>query len=176
LIPNLHNGRLPLGRWPSDPDEVERTFASDPSNIRRRETWDHWLQLTAALRSVVRAVPAAWLSGSFLTDKVDPNDLDCVYLVESSDVAAAQSSDPQTAAFLQTVATGGVRSVFGLLIDSYILVWTPTAGVNPHGSAARYLSGRGYWDDLWSRERSTDSRESSIPRRGYLEVILDGYQ
>jgi hypothetical protein len=134
------------------------------------------MRLTAALQAAVGAVPAAWLSGSFLTDKVEPNDLDCVYLVESSNLAAAYSSDPRKAKFLASVAGSGVTAAFGLLVDSYILEWTPTAGVIPPVSPTSYLSGRGYWDDLWSRERSNNTRESSVPRRGYVEVILDGYR
>jgi hypothetical protein len=175
LIPTLLSGRLPLGRWPSYPAEVESIFASDPAQDKRREIWKDWLQLTAALRSVVGAVPAAWLSGSFFTDKVEPNDVDCLYIIESSRVVNA-SRDPMRSAFLRVVASSEVMSTFGLLVDSYILEWVPTPGVNRPVGATRYLSDRGYWDDLWSRERSADARADSIPRRGYVEVILDGYR
>jgi hypothetical protein len=174
LIPPLKDGRLPLGRWPSDTDEVENVFANSPADPKRGEIWRGWLQLTAALRSVVR-VPAAWLGGSFLTDKLGPNDLDCVYVVESSELASALS-DPRRAPFVNVVAHSQVKSTFGLLVDSYILAWAPAAGVQPPVTAQDYLRLRGYWDDLWSRERSPDIRASSIPRRGYLEVILDGYR
>lgn len=34
---------------------------------------------------------------------------------------------------------------------------------------------RGYWDDLWCRLRSNDDNEARVSRRGYVEVIIDGW-
>lgn len=150
-------------------------FADDPSQARRQQVWGDWLTLTAALRSAVGAVPAAWLSGSFLTNKAEPGDVDCVYVVESSVLLAARV-DAVRVRFLSVVARSEVKSAFGLLVDSYILEWMPKPGVGRTVAGDEYLANRGYWDELWSRERSVDAREDSVPRRGYVEVILDGYK
>jgi len=157
-------------------DEVRDTFAGPGTSQRRRDIWTHWAQLTDVVRSVVGGVPVAWLSGSFLTDKTEPGDLDCLYIIESSRVVAAAAADPRNASFLDLVVRNQVKSVLGLMVDSFVLEWVPTPGVGRPVGPARYLADRGYWDDLWSRERSTDDREDSIPRRGYLEVVLDGYR
>lgn len=173
-IPTLGAGRLPLGRWSATIAEVEAAFVTGQS-ARRQEIWRDWLQLTEALRETLTAVPAAWLSGSFLTDKIEPRDIDCVYLVEIPVLLGAKV-DSRKADFLQAVATAGeVKRAFGLSVDSFILEWQPRPGVVRVPWAQQYRDDRGYWDDLWSRERSADSREDSVPRRGYLEVILDGY-
>lgn len=164
-------GRLPLGRWPATIDEVRSTFVVGKSE-RRRKLWADWEELTEAVRETVGIVPAVWMGGSFLTDRVEPGDVDSVYVIESRHMLGARA-DPRRAKFIQTVADNGAKKFFGLQIDSFVLEWTPRSGtaiVHPE-----YLMFRGYWDDLWSRERCEDDREESIPRRGYLEVIVDGY-
>jgi hypothetical protein len=173
-FPPLVNGKLPLGRWPATIDEIESTFVASLSD-RRQKIWKDWLDLTEAVRDAVTAVPAAWIGGSFLTGKDEPKDIDCVYVIEISAVLGARV-DPERAAFLQAVATKGeVERIFGLSVDSFILEWQPRAGTTRPLWSKQYLEDRGYWDDLWSRERSAEAREDSLPRRGYLEVILDGY-
>lgn len=69
-----------------------------------------------------------------------------------------------------------VKQTFQLPVDSYVLEWTPTPGPGVPVGARGYLEQRGYWDDLWVRVKDTDDRLDSIPRRGYLEVIVDGYR
>jgi hypothetical protein len=172
-VPPLDAGRLPLGRWAVSVSEVEAAFVTGQS-ARRQKVWGDWLTLTRALREIVDVVPAAWLGGSFLTDKDEPGDVDSVYVVEAHRLLSAKG-DPGKAQFLQVLADMKVKDVFDLDVDSFILEWVPRPGVQPAPWAAEYLGNRGYWDDLWSRERSSDTREDSVPRRGYLEVILDGF-
>lgn len=172
-VPGLDEGRLPLGRWTATVEELEAAFVTGQSE-RRQQIWADWLTLTQAMREVVDVVLAAWLGGSFLTGKDEPGDIDSVYVVESWRVLGAKV-DPRKAQFLQTVADKRAKDVFGLQVDCFILEWVPRPGTNAVHWAAEYRESRGYWDDLWSRERSSDQRENSVPRRGYVEVILDGY-
>ena len=60
--------------------------------------------------------------------------------------------------------------------DSYVLEWMPSPGHQRPVGAEPYYGNRGYWDNLWVRVRDSDQRLDSVPRRGYLEVILDGYR
>ncbi len=172
-LPALVAGSLPMGRWPTTVDEIEATFVAGQSS-KRAQLWSDWLELTAALREVLPAVPAAWLSGSFLTDHQDPGDVDSVYIIEWP-VLKGVHANAERAAFVGAVADNKVKELFGLSVDSFILEWWPAAGTLPRPWARQYRDQRGYWDDLWSRQRSKDPREDSIPRRGYVEVILDGY-
>ncbi|QXT62890.1 hypothetical protein KDB89_14375 [Tessaracoccus palaemonis] len=132
------------------------------------------MQLTDTLRSNVGRVPAAWLSGSFLTDKPVPGDLDSVYVVDTADLQASML-DPLKQRFVTVVAQSSVKKLLNIKVDSYILEWDPTDGPGPT-SSPDYYSYRGYWDDLWVRQRDSDPRVDSVPRRGYVEVILDGYR
>jgi hypothetical protein len=114
------------------------------------------------------------MSGSFLTNKPDPNDVDCVYVIDHE--AWQKGLHTPAAGFLLAVAQSDVKSLFGLHVDSYVLEWVPTAGATPTAAAQPYHMARGYWDDLWVRQRDLNPRLDAIPRRGYLEVMLDGYQ
>lgn len=173
-LPALNDGVLPLGRWPATVGEIETAFVTGQS-AKRQEAWNDWLELTDALRDVV-TLPAAWLGGSFFTDKDEPGDLDSVYVIEWAVAKAALlSPDPRRAQLVQAVADNQVKAIFGLSVDSFILEWWPTPGPKAHAWTRGYRERRGYWDDLWSRRRSSDPRRDAVPSRGYVEVIFDGY-
>ena len=175
--PPLVNGHLPMGRWVCTLDEAESSYVpTDPAD-RRREIWDQWIDVTRALQSVVGEVAACWLSGSYFSNKPVPGDIDCLYVIDTDHLAqAAASGDRSHLAFLHTVMTNRIKSTFGLHVDSFVLEWVPTPGPGRPVGAAGYLADRGYWDDLWVRVKDSDHRLDSIPRRGYLEVIIDGYR
>lgn len=143
---------------------------------RREVLWRDWETLTAALRSLVGTIPAAWMSGSFVSDKVNPGDIDCLYVVDTEDVQSVVNAGGPDASLLMAMVSGPqVRGRLGLNVDSYLLEWCPTPGPR-RDAPPDYYESRGYWDDFWARRRDTDPRLDAIPRRGYLEVIIDGYQ
>ncbi|MGH3241631.1 MAG: DUF6932 family protein, partial [Spirillospora sp.] len=176
--PQLVDGQLPPGRWVCTVEEVESSYVMGQPG-EREAIWSEWRRLTSALRQVVGEVPACWLSGSFFSARPDPVDLDCVYLVDTMRIqnatTNAAASDPRALGFLSATATGRIKGAYGMRVDSYILEWTPTLGTDPEPETKQYLEARGYWDDLWSRGHDADRRLDSVPRRGYLEVIIDGY-
>lgn len=184
MIPPLTDaGALPRGRYPATTAEVESAFVSDrkwAASTTRQDVWEDWRQITAQARKVV-PVAAAWLGGSFLTDKVDPDDLDVVYIIDSRQAAAVTSTLHR--GFLSMLAQGdALRKLRGKRLDTFIVGWVP----DPDGARLTpgfdgYAAGRGYWDDLWQRRLSgpkTAPRVPSdaLPMRGYLEVTLDDFQ
>jgi hypothetical protein len=173
--PPIVDGQLPPGRWVCTEQEAKAAYV-DGRLGDREAIWGEWQQLTGAVRAVVGEIPACWLSGSFFTDKPDPADLDCVYIIEATRVQEASRASPRHGRFLWEVTTSQVKGSYGLRVDSFVLNWVPTPGPTPPPEAKKYLERRGYWDDLWSRVRDNDLRLDAIPRRGYLEVHLDGYK
>lgn len=179
MIPSLVNGLLPLGRFGATLPEIEASFVAGPEWVRsttRSSVWADWQQITSDVRSVV-PVCAVWVGGSFFTDKLDPDDLDAVYIIDSRELATVQANP-----VLGLLAKGSlIRSITGQRVDTYVMTWVP----DPDGQGQQpgfndYAGWRGYWDDLWQRkiEGAKNAQRVSadaLPKRGYLEVTLDGY-
>jgi hypothetical protein len=89
MIPPFEdNGYLPPGIHPATFDEVEARFGCD-SELRRVQIQSlRWLVDLAKRAGVKRLV----LNGSFVTDAIEPNDVDCALLIgtafhEDSEIA-----------------------------------------------------------------------------------------
>ena len=183
MIPNLNpSGVLPLGRHPATAQEIQDRFVSDPSftgSATRQEIWLHWLQAVEDLRQVV-PVCAVWLAGSFFTDRLDPDDMDGLYIVPSREAFEAKAMNPEAAAVLGAFATNRVRDLTGLRLDTFVLEWmrSPVPGVHRFLNGT-YFETRGHWDDFWQRVRhgakGTVFDADCLPERGYLEVTIDGW-
>lgn len=176
-LPSLQGSYLPHGRWACDVTDVEAQFVTGQTP-ERQAIWNDWLKVLAVLKQLVGTVPAAWLSGSFLSSKSVPSDIDSVFIIDIADMRDARLNLPPEQWFIVEALSRGVgaREYLGLNVDSYILEWHPTPTPEPL-SSPQYYNYRGYWDDLWVRAKApADERLDSVPRRGYVEVIIDGYQ
>lgn len=183
-IPDLtgSSGLLPLGRYRCSLSEVRDRFVSHSDFARsttRPKIWQDWLQAKDTLKSIV-PVHAAWLGGSFTTAKLDPGDLDVVFVVSGPSATALR--DPTARTALALFATNRLGSVRGWSLDTFVLEWEPIAEpgqLRPVGQE-EYYSWRGHWDDFWQRHRSGGKNNAAvaadaIPRRGYLEVRFSDY-
>lgn len=184
MIPSITAaGALPQGRFPATIAEVESTFVADSkwaTSTTRQTVWDDWKQITAQVRKVV-PVAAVWLSGSFLTDKMDPDDLDVVYIIDARQATAV--TNPLHKGFLSLLSQGKeLRNLRGKRLDTFVINWVPDpGGQGTSPGFSEYVANRGYWDDLWQRRLSgpkhaTRVPSDALPKRGYLEVILDDFQ
>ena len=134
---------------------------------------------STAIRRIV-PVCAVWLSGSYLTSKANPNDIDVLLVVRAEDLEAL---DPGVRPLFTDTGLHAVATKLNVRVDAYLLGWrqliSPDPGHNPDHSF--YYVMRGYWDDWWMRLRNQAGAGQPIdlealPRRGYVEVILDGYR
>lgn len=78
MIPEFNNeGYLPAGIHPATVDEIDQRFGRE-SEIRRVQmeslVWMIQLSNRAGVERIV-------VNGSFVTDKLEPNDVDCVLLI-----------------------------------------------------------------------------------------------
>lgn len=169
------NGALPSGRYAV----TTGAFASQFADIsdHRKAIWHEWEAATALLREHIK-VCAAWIGGSYLTTKESPNDIDCLYIVDADHI---EDLSDESRRMLEAFAGGHRLFAAGLRVDSYVLPWVSNSTPQRANEQVRgYHEWRGYWDDLWSKMRSgpkgsAPTRLDSHPRRGYVEVILDGY-
>lgn len=186
MIPALETstGFLPLGRYLTDLASVKAEFVSSPSyatSTRRSDIWDEFESATTELRRIV-PVCSVWISGSFLSVKSEPDDLDVMYWCEDRHIDAIDPGRTSDLQVLQAFAQNQLRAALGLRIDTRIGYWhaRPEPAFTNSPSDRQYTIMRGFWDDFWLRTRSggkTDPpvRADAIPKRGYLEVMLDGH-
>lgn len=179
-------GQLPLGRFPATLEILEQRYVGGSeysASTTRRDIWDDFMDVTTGLRGIV-PVCYAWVSGSFMSSKLDPEDIDVLYWCEDSDInAAATTADTALMELLQAVAQSNLRAVTGHKVDSRIGQWhvRPEPGLQSTQAHWGYASSRGFWDDFWMRNRSGPKdappvRADALPRRGYVEVELDGHR
>ena len=175
----LPEGSPTLGRHTVSLSDVQATYVNAPmfrGDQRRSLIWDNFLALVARVRRTV-PVNAVMMGGSFTTWKQTPADIDVVFVLDKRHTA--RLSDPRDIKFLTALSSGTSARIRGWGIDSYILDWEAiptTTKDNPLHFG--YLVSRGYWDDWLQRSHSKTEEPSTghaVPRRGYLEVIVDGY-
>jgi hypothetical protein len=119
LIPAFNaEGFLPPGVHPATVDEIRARFGG-PSEIRRAQMESiGWLIDLAARADVARIV----LNGSFVTNIMEPNDVDCVLLVGPgpSKNAAAEDELLQGLPFLDISVVG--QADFDYFVDRFFAV------------------------------------------------------
>lgn len=179
MIPSLAaNGHLPLGRYRCDLAEFEQIFVSGAqfrSSAVRDEIFGDLSQVIELFKSFGdNLIELIWIGGSFTSDKTDPGDIDCLFLLDQTVFNGLSGS--QRTKLLKLKRKDYVRNKFGLKVEPFILVREDFE--NPWekdwvtDKAVHYLAARGAWDDWWQRTRNVSGGTSSAPVRGYLEVTL----
>lgn len=179
---NSDTGALPMGRYGASIGDVEQGFVDAPhfsSSVTRKEIWEDFWSATSELRRIVPVI-CVWVGGSFLTEKVDPDDIDVVYWCQ--DEFVDRVTDPKDRMLLQLFAQNQIRRKTGLRVDTRYCRWYlyPEADRGTTLEFEQYASQRGYWDDFWMRSRSgakgaAPRLTDALPRRGYCEIELDGF-
>lgn len=175
LLSASPDARLPHGRHVCSIEEVQREFVQAPRfalSTRREAVWNDFLMLIQLLKRRKVDVPAAFIGGTFVTGKIDPDDVDGSLIIDATSIR-----DSDTLGIIDRIVSNAKSK--GLQVDGFIILWD--AQPDESQVSRTYLESRGKWDDWWQRdvekhERSIPVREHSIPKRGYLEVIIDGYR
>lgn len=182
MIPDLdpRHGLLPPGRYRATREEVHERFV-DGRGVHRERLWRDWRVATSLLRRHVH-VNAAWLYGRFLSDDPEPEVVQCLYWAEDLELGQAHL-DPSSANILRAFSQRGkVRDIVGVRVETHLVAWHCQPDTNNEDHyLSPYLERRGQVDDYLQRMRcgprgSVLAREDALPRRGYVEVIVDDYQ
>lgn len=164
------------GRTIADFEFIRETWAF---NDRRTALLDQLIDFTSLVRGVV-PICSLWIGGSYLSDKERPNDIDAVMLIDGENIDRLTDSGER-----RLVTTEGLHefcSELGLSVDVSLHAWRALPSVAELTDADwQLLQDRGFWDDLWQRVRSVpkgsrSTRLCSLPRRGYVEVLIDGFK
>ncbi|MFD5218542.1 DUF6932 family protein [Streptomyces tendae] len=187
------NGFLPLGRYSVSFDEAESTLVSAPEfreSATRTQLWDGlhgYLERFLALEDTYAdelgglvLVHRLWLGGSYVSAKIDPQNIDATLLIDTRAERAVRGKPGSKWLTVAFKSRDSVKERYGV---------SPTrVGYRPVGNVFRpermtpeertYFMERGVWDDWWQRCRLPDhavrspSEDSAVPARGYLEVRL----
>ncbi len=183
MIPPLDpaTGALPRGRYLSTVAEIEAALVvAFEASSTRAECFQHWLQAKDMLDALATGlVQAAWIGGSFTTNKQDPDDVDAVFLLDAH--VFDDLSNTSKGKIAKFNRKDWLRKKTGLRVETFIIVRRPVA--NPwdraglDAEAQDYFSLRGRWDDWWLRVRTDQDKTTpptladAEPMRGYLEVV-----
>lgn len=161
---------LPPGRYLMTREDLSTLWGF---NSHRQEIIDGGFTFVDTLKNVV-PVRSVWISGSLLTSKDYPNDFDVTLIVDFDEIQR------RAAMLLNHDSLEKLGSSLGVSVDPYLLPWRPRLTARIETQADHdMLRERGYWDDWWLRRRGRDNGEEeyvvATPRRGYVEVMVDGY-
>ncbi|BBY41813.1 DUF6932 family protein [Mycolicibacterium celeriflavum] len=177
MIPKLtDDGDLPRGRFCASVEDIEKRFVADSAyeeSTTREQIWSDFIDLVELIRRLRVRVPAAFVGGSFVTDKTDPSDVDAALFIDMSRITR-----PDTFSEVEKIVANP-KVDLGLKVDAFLIQWHPDG--TQVGREPNYIGQRGTWDDFWQRkvakaDRNPPQRSHAMPVRGYLEVVLDGYR
>jgi hypothetical protein len=155
----------------------------------RSELWDNLTEYLLLFDQPVRLNPKAslgrpiirqlWLAGSFVSTKIDPQDIDLTVFTDA-EVIAALKTKPGAKWITQAFHRQKIQDEFRL--DPYRVDYRAVPHVfQPAGMTREeqeYFRDRGRYDDWWQRrhppavDKQAPTIDSCVPARGYLEVTL----
>lgn len=193
-IPSASDPYSPLasGRPCITVDEAEAALVGDPHFATSKTRADIWTKLLEHLGLFVdlenrfqaelngdSLLSHMWLGGSFVSDKLDPRNLDMTLFVDveaRNKIKGLPGAGTLTKLINMSRSSALKRYLVSPIFVNYHKV--------PHlfdrsqftTEEADYFLERGRWDDWWQRVRTGSDRsptiDSCFPRRGYLEVTL----
>ncbi|MFJ1510901.1 hypothetical protein AAIG35_04200 [Cellulosimicrobium funkei] len=164
-------------------DEIRSHFVDHvdyASSDTRLQVFEDWLQAKAMIDQLSPdLIEAAWIGGSFVTNRRDPDDMDSLFLINQEAFEALPSNTARTKVMAFN-KKGRLREKTGLRVEAFVLVRQPHAnpwqGGGVAASCQEDFALRGAWDDWWLRVRlggkdDPPTIEEAEPVRGYLEVL-----
>lgn len=152
------SGWLPTGRHVVTAQEFRTHFVDAfPGSATRERLFRRWEKHLEALTSVI-TVEAQWIDGSFVTDKLDPGDIDLASIVDGPTYdALAPGLRHMAEGLLSGKAT---KAVWGM--DSYLVLNYPDG--HPAKPQADAMAEEVHL--FWQSHREHDGIV-----KGYLEVV-----
>lgn len=176
MIPAFDSGgTLPIGRFSCDLTEAKAALVDDrefEESSSRETLWALFENAINKIGNIRCKIPSVFLSGSFVTNRVDPKDIDVAFVIDFSKIQSDKT-------------VGSLNQIFKVFhedgyVDGYYIPWHPIGNSTLDPISSAYFRERGKWDDFWQRnvakvDRDPFQRHHAFPKRGYLEVIIDGY-
>lgn len=178
-IPKFVSGKLPIGRFPVSLRDFELHFVDNFLFKESKTRRDRFNALQAILRIFENELKCKVLSlligGSFVTDKLDPNDIDVVFVIDFRSINTGKD--------LHALSIFFENNRQNVPVQCFHLFWLPTTPADPYQleTIIIYQQGRGQWDDFWLRDVPKELRqvpphaEQSFHKKGYVEVKINEF-
>ncbi|MFF9329459.1 DUF6932 family protein [Streptomyces sp. NPDC014776] len=177
-LPSLDpaTGLLPPGRYAATLDELYSTLVVSTGSAIRREIWEEWSTHRTMVETQVGEISRMWVGGSFVSNKLDPSDVDVTYLVSAHHYDAL---DQETLVDLDDLTDAGWCADVGMRVDALILRLPkrlPVSQMAPRlldRETSESFRDLGLYDEVCQAIKPPAAH--SVPselRRGYVEVLL----
>jgi hypothetical protein len=134
----------------STSDELENVFKN---NKERIQIYDNYLRYIKDLKVIVTKEIKQWIDGSFVTQKVIPNDIDIVSFIDYEDY---KINEKALSKFFYP------NSKTSYSIDAYLIIVYP----DTHKKSFYYKSDYAEWLTSFSKDLKTNMS------KGFLEIII----
>lgn len=187
---DVSTGTLPPGRYRATLQEIEQAYVLDPAFAKsqtRRRNWEGFAEYRSAwaVAEETLGLPASlvqgyWIAGSFISDTLDPDDIDVTVLLDGDllDSCANRKGMGQVKKLYANRAK--IKAVTN--VEPFILKvrWEESTLIPKRLPRETQLSlaTRGGLDNFWQRVRPPGpkdapvARQTALAERGYLEVAV----
>lgn len=151
-----HSGLLvPDNKIASTIQELENEFVSKIASIKRREIFEAYVKYNEDFKKVCNLDKLhQWIDGSYVTQKINPGDIDLLTFVDNSIVSQLGSK-------LDDFVYPKSELLYG--VDAYIIEVYP----ENHPNNFRYRGDVAYWLDRFTKTRRIRGNKLS---KGFLEI------
>ena len=149
---------MPYQRITSSVEEIAEVFVKPfPDSETRQIIFDNYLNYLDDFQTLITTNFTHWLDGSFMSKKLNPNDLDFVAFI---DYRIYQQKEEQIFRIVEK---------FGYLkLDNYVSQIFP----KEHSRHSETIHYKDYWTPLFSSSRRDPETNVQIPR-GFIEIIFE---
>lgn len=161
-------GNLPPGRYEMPFNEAKTLFVDAfPDSETRLENWNCFMEYVENLITLGINDMQMWIDGSFVTNKTNPNDIDCVLYIK---VNILNSLNVQQQSILSKVLVPQERETHELIkqsfhTDPYLLL--DITDCPEHPNYTEIINRHEYWKDWWGHDRQGNAK-------GYIILSVKG--
>ena len=141
-------------------EDFERNFVSAfEENSSRYQLFQNHKQFLESFRTQITPNFVHWINGSFVTNKLNPKDIDIFCLIDYS--VLEEKEDLLRAEFI------GDQLRRSYNIDAYLVILYP----ENHNLHRFTLSDKYYWNDWFTKSKMNRRRQRFA--KGYLEIVFN---
>ena len=128
-------------------DECKNIFVDNFTlSSTRLDNWNGFLQFNKDLKTLAKYPIKQWIDGSFVTNKLNPTDIDLVSFINELDFV------PSLSLFDMNRSDGYPKKMYN--IDGYVIIDLP----DNHQYSAKMKEQISYWKDFFSTDKENNPK------------------